>query len=70
MATDLAPALREKRRGSCLGQLEGLDPRYGLVGWAISETESDLLIRITLEDLLNPQQRWKLADLTADRVRP
>ena len=73
MATELAPELRSKRRGAFLGELEGLDPRYGIAGWALCDNgtaDSELLIRITLEDLLNPQQRWKLADLPANRVRP
>jgi GT2 family glycosyltransferase/glycosyltransferase involved in cell wall biosynthesis len=67
------------RRGSFLGQLEGLDQRSGLVGWAIRlpSTQGDadssaepLRLQLTLEDLLNPAKRWKLAELETSRPRP
>ncbi|WP_254943018.1 hypothetical protein [Cyanobium sp. A1C-AMD] len=56
------------------GQLEGLEPRTGLVGWAAaldaSTGSEPLTIRLTLDDLLNPSSRWKLAECTANRPRP
>ena len=50
------------------GRLEGLQADVGLVGWLQSEAPATVVL--TLEDLLQPGQRWKLAELKADRPRP
>ena len=78
LSPDLAAGLRSLRRGAYLGCLEGLDPRLGLVGWAMAlptatsngEPPAPLVLQLTLEDLLDPANSWKLADLEASRVRP
>ena len=61
-----------------LGQLEGLDARTGLIGWATcvagvaqpTSSSEPLTLQLTLEDLLNPESRWKLAEVVASRPRP
>jgi len=50
------------------GRLEGLQADVGLVGWL--QSEAPAMVVLTLEDLLQPGQRWKLAELKADRPRP
>jgi hypothetical protein len=54
------------------GRLEALDARTGLIGWAMRlDGPSDpLTLQLTLEDLLNPESRWKLAEVVANRPRP
>ena len=49
------------------GRLEGLQAGVGLVGW-LQPAQST--VQLTLEDLLHPGQRWKLASVCADRPRP
>lgn len=58
---------------SFIGKLEGLISTTGLAGWAAQANSEDvepLLIQLTLEDLLNPACRWKLAEVSANRPRP
>jgi GT2 family glycosyltransferase len=74
MSRRVDPALRPLQRQGFLGLLEGLDARTGLVGWATRGAETGvtpepLTLQLTLEDLLNPASRWKLAEVTANRPR-
>ena len=74
MVLEQAANLKQFRRGSFLGRLEGLDGRSGLIGWALKLQDDgqapSLTLQLTLEDLLNPANRWKLAEVEANRARP
>jgi hypothetical protein len=74
MVLEQAANLKQFRRGPFLGRLEGLDGRSGLIGWALKLQDDgqapSLTLQLTLEDLLNPANRWKLAEVEANRARP
>ena len=70
MPRPLAPSLAALQRQGFVGELEGLDARNGLVGWATAlEPAEPLSLPLTLEDLLDAGSRWKLAELSANRPR-
>lgn len=58
------------RREHYIGNLDGLDARIGLGGWATTVKFEPLIIQLTLEDLLSTENRWKLAEVVANRARP
>jgi GT2 family glycosyltransferase len=74
MAAELPAALARLQRGPYVGELEGFDPAMGLRGWAwalgADPADPPLTIKLTLEDLLDPASRWKLAEMVAQQPRP
>jgi GT2 family glycosyltransferase len=77
MSRPTEPSVPHRLSHRYRGQLEGLDASTGLSGWATSTEGSDsdkgrspLTLQLTLEDLLDPASRWKLAEPVANRPRP
>ena len=68
MAVALAAELRPLQRGQFIGQLEGLNERFGLHGWAclLGERGPEPLpgpLWVSMEDLLDPSSRKSILQL-------
>ncbi len=77
LADPVEPELQCLRRGPYQGRLEGFQEAGGLAGWATVwpldpvSPSAPLLVRLTLEDLLNGDgsRCWLLAEMLAQRPR-
>lgn len=74
MAVALAAELRPLQRGQFIGQLEGLNERFGLHGWAclLGERGPEPLpvpLWVSMEDLLDPSSRRSIVQLSSQLER-
>ena len=74
MAVALAAELRPLQRGQFIGQLEGLNERFGLHGWAclLGERGPEPLpgpLWVSMEDLLDPSSRKSIVQLSSQLGR-
>jgi GT2 family glycosyltransferase len=74
MAVALAAELRPLQRGQFIGQLEGLNERFGLHGWAclLGERGPEPLpgpLWVSMEDLLDPSSRKSIVQLRSQLGR-
>ena len=74
MAVALAAELRPLQRGQFIGQLEGLNERFGLHGWAclLGERGPEPLpgpLWVSMEDLLDPSSRRSIVQLRSQLGR-
>jgi GT2 family glycosyltransferase len=74
MSVALAAELRPLQRGQFLGQLEGLNARFGLHGWACLLEEAGPVplqgpLWVSIEDLLDPSSRKSILQLRTELGR-
>jgi hypothetical protein len=74
MSVALAAELRPLQRGQFLGQLEGLNERFGLHGWAcLLEDSGPVPLRgplwVSIEDLLDPSSRKSILQMRTELGR-